>query len=719
MFHTIENLDLDPQDGQLGVCLAVKRWLEDDTNGPWILVVDGLGPSKAVKDFLPKRESGQILFTTRSRAHVHDTLVFFAEGAIIAVDRPDDQDCLRILQRDLDPVLIDGSNEHLHDLFSFLWCPQMIKTAARYMNSGQISVRELLKDIQDDGFSVYENFEPDFHENLLKDLFGPLEKDVDDLTIFMQDPSSEVQALVLLAFFDKEGVDLKVLKARWKGSRWKDFRRDLGLLHACRLVSQIEGGHSSSYYNRYSVGEPVRSAIVAWIDKQEGKLGLLKRYNSALSTMYMYYDRSKRAEKKRRVNNEDQPPRAALMPHFELFVKFVLAKPGDLSYMLDDNSVKAVTNFTRVLLDRDRHKDAIKVLEFAQQHYPPSDNNDQKNSVRFWLGEQLVRAYLAHPQDENTQVSLYKAEALASRLSRDATSAGADPIYWAGNTLAKWQCSLNLARVYWKSGRIPKAWTELEPVKAIMVRKGYENAELPKHDEEGSILERSTTTDSTALMRIRKLSMKARFEEGLVRLAEAQSLARQGDSEAAKRSWCAARSSFEVVKCAVEGWFPGDRSWVCRVCVSLADATMKIGSPEELLEAEKALIEARQTAHDEIGDGRKVWDIECKLNALWLELGDPARLLEAERSSRRLLQCYENLPSRDKDAEERCAKTRVVVLQRLGRNPEAQELGKRFPMVRPIANVAHDQGRRMLSPTSTVVSLAGIFGLLLGIWFFC
>jgi hypothetical protein len=714
-------------------CLEVKKWLEDDSNGFWMLVVDGFDSPKdaaQIESFLPKQGSGQILYTTRNRARVKH-LVQLNRGAAIQVERPENSDCLRIFRRYLDPILA-GNPQQTATLLEYLWCPQVIKETATRMNNEHMSVMELLVDLKDNS---HLSLRANFVEHFRKDLLRPLLETVDDFSKLLKNPPRAIQILSHLAFFHEEGVDMEILKAGFKQDQYRDeYRPTLTILQDCCLVDHIETRDDESYIKKYILRNPIRSIILAWIEREEGALGLLKRYNVVLSTLYFYYEESKKSDIESEDGRKSKQPlsshksRLPLMPHFAQFVKFVTVRARrnlKVEFELDNVAIRAIANFSRALVDQGRHGEAERVLEFARRHYFSDTNRDddtkarRKDIIWFRLGQQLVKTYLSRPKGQSPQPNLVKAEKLALALYTDAgaKAAGTNSLKWAGSKVLKWECLLDLVRVYWESDQIEKASKELQTMRMIKVCVDKGKATLPEHAELPDILAR-TDLNEGELARIQNLSLKVRYEEGLLFLAEGEKFTKQKELERARQSWSAARKAFEDVLIAIKEWFGDDHPWLNDVRVSLADAIIKGASPQNLHQAERALDAAHQNILVEFGrNSRKVWSIERKLNAARLSLGDAGHAAQVEISSRRLLQAFEQSDLRDREAVEHCAEHLRDALIRLGRRAEAQNLSERFSNLPQLAAVVPNNWKlRQRRAVLILVSLICISCFLFAMW---
>jgi hypothetical protein len=139
------------EDPKVNILELVARWLQDDSKGTWLLVLDNLddgavlstpeaatlGPPSGNREsqfwrplsaYLPQSQNGSILITTRTRS-VADQLV--ERRDIIPIDPMIDVDARVLLQRKLDGSTSEQDLQELASILEFM--PLAIVQAAAYI----------------------------------------------------------------------------------------------------------------------------------------------------------------------------------------------------------------------------------------------------------------------------------------------------------------------------------------------------------------------------------------------------------------------------------------------------------------------------------------------------------------------------------------------------------------------------------------------------------
>jgi tetratricopeptide (TPR) repeat protein len=224
------------EDPKVNILELVARWLQDDSKGTWLLVLDNLddgavlatpeaatrGPPSSNREsqfwqplsaYLPQSQNGSILITTRTRS-VAAQLV--ERRDIIPIDPMTDIDARVLLQRKLDG---STSEQDLQELASILeYMPLAIVQAAAYIQQkgAKYSVRRYIE-----AFQKNEKLQT----SLLKYEAGQLRRDRDaknSIMITWQISFDEIREkwpasadlLSLMSYFDRQGIPEDVLKVR-------------------------------------------------------------------------------------------------------------------------------------------------------------------------------------------------------------------------------------------------------------------------------------------------------------------------------------------------------------------------------------------------------------------------------------------------------------------------------------------------------------------------
>lgn len=151
---------------------SVRRYLNSDSAGRWLLIVDNAddkeilfgesSDSGSVIDYLPKSENGLTLFTTRHR----EIAVLLARHEVVQVQEMNQAEAETFLKQSLTQkeMLYDQKNTtELLDELAFL--PLAIAQAAAYLNAMQISVPEYLSLLRSTEQNTASLLSREFHDD--------------------------------------------------------------------------------------------------------------------------------------------------------------------------------------------------------------------------------------------------------------------------------------------------------------------------------------------------------------------------------------------------------------------------------------------------------------------------------------------------------------------------------------------------------------------------
>ena len=130
----------------------VQRHLSTELAGKWLIIVDNaddqevlFGPPDkpgGITDYLPEKENGLVLFTTRNR----EAAVSLAGIDVVEVHEMDRQEAVAFLEKSLirkDLLCDNAITTELLDELTYL--PLAIAQAAAYMNTNQVSMQEYIR----------------------------------------------------------------------------------------------------------------------------------------------------------------------------------------------------------------------------------------------------------------------------------------------------------------------------------------------------------------------------------------------------------------------------------------------------------------------------------------------------------------------------------------------------------------------------------------------
>ncbi|KAF2656071.1 hypothetical protein K491DRAFT_757864 [Lophiostoma macrostomum CBS 122681] len=734
---------------------GVKAWLEDKSHGGWFLIVDGLEmyeDTKRLGELLPSLTRGyhQVLITTRNRDIVEDLDLYDKEDACIEVDPPNTEILLRLFNDCIDKTMLKQESQEGQEreqtlmnadtkkLLETLWSPLLVEKAARHMNKHHLDIADMNELFKKEGFFLVEYFFPNYLEYVLRPLLsGPLS----DHNAW----SREIRTLVISAFFAPSGVNYKILAFSYSTNEPAAFLKSIGSLQSCSFVrvrKSMEGNQKICVLKGN-----LQRALLDWIKHAEGEeggdWGLLLRYNKALSMTYRHYTPKKRKDRQNgwtspilRDNDDSENRVGSLtraydkalphMPHFERFLAFTREVAPLPEFKLDDDSVRAITHFSCALVDKDRHSEALRVMEFAQDHYyhfdhlqsKANDRHDLKRiRIRFWLGRQLCKVYLSRPEDGRTSEEYWdKAKDLMKSLKREAELAGDQHPAWMGHSLLHWELELDSVRVLCMSKEHLEARDLLETIRSkagtlseneqgnVTTTRVYEFTKWSEKREGECALSRSKRR-----VRLRKLFIQITREDGLLHSSESMAKPESRFQSKGLESLNKARDAFRLSEKAAQEWFPDDKELSSEIGVEIAVAETKLGKPHLVKKAIHFLERRVKETRDSYGECRRSWDLERRLNAARLKC-DQHHIEAATASAGKLLKYYERKLGSDKVATRRCAMQRYEGLLLLGRRQEAEDLLREYPTAKLLQLDQVDRLWRF-SYLLLFASLCGFYGL--------
>jgi hypothetical protein len=409
-----------------------KSWLENQNDGAWFLLVDGLNSHQDAKELRevlppPERFCGQMLITTQNRG-IMASPDPSKRWAYIEVNPLEIGDSLRVFNDHIDRDLIrqdarraeyDSATQADPDtrkLLTTLWSPLLIKRAAFYMNEKRITVVQMNNLLDSVGLTQVKGLFPDYLQYILSSLSPTL-----------PDTASwprEINLLFSLAFFDTKGVDQNILEWAYEDEEREQLMNISSNLQNRSLIERKDRDGSTVYIIKGNI----QTAVLEWVKSFEGDYGgqngILQRYNIPLSTMKRYYEE---CEKKSGQSFQPHKKKLELLPHFERFLAFAKeTKRTQLAQVLNEEAVLIIIYFSYVLLDIDRHNDALDVLQYAHKHFDVDHKKgevvDQRlvpKELEFRLRRQMVKARMSRPEDHSSSYHWKAAQELLEILKTE------------------------------------------------------------------------------------------------------------------------------------------------------------------------------------------------------------------------------------------------------------------------------------------------------------
>lgn len=664
----INNSQADPTDryreGSLVTRYTLKPWLEDDKNGRWFMVVDGLNQTSSMAELrnllpIPRDGVDQILITTRDRAAARGYLTRKQHlPPCIEVTALNPEDSMRLFMQNIDESQRLDSTEitdKIASLLEKLWSPIMIKLAAENTIKRPISVLHLEELVEDNGLSEVKAPFKSYLEYVLE----PLDSELS----IGSSRRWEVGTLFLLAFFDPDGVSWDILKKNYDKKKKKPGKSELvgvlGRLEDCALIRKVM--ESTDHVYSISTGN-IRQAILEKIERDDGLEGLLTRYSKALSLVYKFYQPLRKSKDSARLRQIEH----SLMPHFECFLRFTNKHPQRQRFRLHDLAVRAVICFSKVLIDQDRHKEAMDVTEYTREHFKPERADEKQMMLHFNLGRHLTSIYLTRPKDATSFHYRSKAEILIAELQSVADMSKGHGVTWTWLPSMDLKIKLDQVKVYRQATQFSEAHRLLSNIQEGIEIASTKGGRGPRH----------TNNERIHGFAARELQTLITYQDGLLHTAEGISK-HKGNPRAALESWNKARDLLLKAKKDAKNTRPADQAWHDEIRAAIAVANTRIGQKHLIQDAIKALELVLDRTKENYGLVQRTKDVERRLNEARLKSSKHDVKLATE-SSRELLDWYaKHCGSHAKDTED-CALQLVRGLEKMGKMNEAKMIRKKY-----------------------------------------
>lgn len=647
----------------------LEDWLQDSKNGQWIIVLDDVcdnissskGSDESLRhlDLKKLQNHGQILITTRHRPTslkmIQDLTHRYVELSV-----PSLTDRLDIYNHFVESIPTLQNHPDAKDLLRNLGFPELIRKAVSYMQSKSKSPKELQKTIENEEFGELEGSDSNILEKLLSHHLpnGSLPSNAKALP-------NDIQYLLTLAMFGREGAKLEILKGESKNEQ-REFEEAQSSLKNSYLIRKDDKTGT------ITIEQTVGVAIRSWIKKSETETEILNnRLNKMYSMMHKFY-RSKPNER-----NHKLLVTRDWMPQCEGFLRFVNdceSKPQSTDGMeFEPNAVRTIIEFSRQLYESDRYEDAAKILDFTRMRYsvnvhlnnPRVGNLDPTQlSIQYWLEHQLITTYLSYAMNVGDNSPNYywqqAKEMIESRIEEAKT--------WDIETQTRfqdymWMLILDQARVLCQLKEWDTAKSCLKSMDGLEITVQHINGkEEPNIAEPQDLQIDDNANDKKSLDRkeqkrkdFRKLAIQRKWIEGLIDLEQGDHKHGIKEEKEAENCWKLAENSLSIAAKALEVWLPDlEPDMHNEIAVSLAETHMKLRKPRHLKGPRGIFERGLADAIERYGsDCKRVWDMECRINAVRLKTD--SELEQAVRDLERLKGKYEGL-GKQVPATVRCRK---------------------------------------------------------------
>jgi hypothetical protein len=279
-------------DGQALPFEKLHRFLLDDDNGKWLMIVDNAdnaqifnspahSVSKTAYDtggtrtvplvmLFPRCAHGQILFTTKSRA-VGGHLTMQSRH-IIEVMPMNQQDSCDLLQKYLfestdltNPPSYEREVPTVQDIEKLCThlgnLPLALAQAAAFMRQQSLTVNEYIRLLEIDDSSLSDLLDHDFRsygpeDDFSKAVASTWKVSFDQIEI---DSPPAISLLSLMAFLDPDGIPKSLLR-KFQTDEWQLTVKSLGILQGYALVNPIPGAESFKLHRMVQVAVRKRLA---------------------------------------------------------------------------------------------------------------------------------------------------------------------------------------------------------------------------------------------------------------------------------------------------------------------------------------------------------------------------------------------------------------------------------------------------------------------------
>ena len=295
----------------------VKRWLSDEHNGPWQLIVDNADEMKyffdnfdgdsqlesteerrAISDFIPQSGNGTVLFTSRNRDLA--TRLVGSHRSIIDIDVMSSTEAMNLLETKLENTSQGDHEQRIKLCDALEGFPLAISQAAAYINRmrPRMTIPRYLKLLEQSATRTN-------REHVLNGDAGDFRRDKsakNSIVTTWQISFDHIrgtfptaaQLLSLMSFFNRQGIpDFVLQTARMYSDGEKDdtydvdkgmdFDADIATLQAYCLVSVDQDGKT------FQMHRLVQFATKRWLELQPSNR--LQYYRCAfMDLLYLHFD---------------------------------------------------------------------------------------------------------------------------------------------------------------------------------------------------------------------------------------------------------------------------------------------------------------------------------------------------------------------------------------------------------------------------------------------
>ncbi|KAF7174380.1 hypothetical protein CNMCM5623_007084 [Aspergillus felis] len=390
--------------------LEVKEWLEDEANGQWILIIDGLdsleNARKWALDF-PRARTGRSIITTRIRG-VLEPFTGLREETTLAVSALAPLDARKLFDSVAENTGTAVTDDDFQTLVSLVELPLLIKLSAFYLKrfqGGSVSIRDLNDALAKNIYNMKKLVNDVPHRaqlNTEEDVIFPLFSTLLTPFVNMFGPEDEeFMLLAILCCFACENLNTKVL------SRFYSAETPLGEYLG---VLSNHGFIEKNGEDGYAAHSLVQRLFLRYISATRGlgNVYVLMSFRWMLEGIFEEYieGRERRGSTGMESSNS-YFEKIKYMPHFEEFLAYTkcLCEGKSPNWRVDGwvfrvNTSKSIRTFSRAFATANRVDDAIFLLEFVKNHGIKDDTHGEMIDLLLSLATRLEERHSGRKSGE-------------------------------------------------------------------------------------------------------------------------------------------------------------------------------------------------------------------------------------------------------------------------------------------------------------------------------
>lgn len=377
--------------------LSIKAWLEDDSNGPWVLIVDGLDDIRYASELhpkLPRAKRGRTIITTRN----WDVLIRFTRGkeaATIPVKDLPVEDARKIFDdivKGCHSTYQPPTNKQFRELFNLVHTPLFVKWTAEYIiriRGGPTEIGELIADLKTRISHVERLDFTNEQESKQERLYQIFSFFLCPFANSHDVSSEEFILLGTLACFSSDDLSFEAFKGLCETDG--EARSYLGKYTSFSFISPRNP--STPGQHDYKMHDLVSEFILRYISQlSNSETKTMECFGWMLDRIFKMYCDQKRTiyqTEASQIRRDSFFWKRPFLSHFEEFSKYVhrLEREKGVDWQIAGWKCKpriaqSIITFTKAFAYSNRIDDAIKLLQFVLNHGIESHKEGKEKYVR-------------------------------------------------------------------------------------------------------------------------------------------------------------------------------------------------------------------------------------------------------------------------------------------------------------------------------------------------